>query len=102
MTTTQTWKDRHDAACLHPRGSEGPIIALYRALSDYVAQYQKDYPDNKLGDDYVLGAAWYQAAKSFQDMLDGDCGWLDCGTLDGLIRQRALDAGFTQEQADDL
>lgn len=101
-TQGRTWKDRHDAACLYPRGSEGPIIAMYRALSDYVEIYKTDYPDRILGDDYVLGAAWLRAASAFQDLLDGDCGRLDCGTLDGLIRDCARNAGFSAEEVDDL
>ena len=96
MTIT-TWKDRHNAAMQHPVKFERPLHKLINALRSYREEHLKQY-GSKLSDDYVLGVAWYKIAQATRDLLNGEVGRLDAGTLDTLLYQNMTAAGFTEEE----
>jgi hypothetical protein len=82
----------------HPRIEHGESIALMlQSWSFYLKGYQAQCPDNMLGDDYVLGVAWKDAGVAMRQLLNGSCGRLDCGTLDGFICDTLREAGFAEE-----
>lgn len=80
---------------------EMPLKAFLRALADYADAHQARY-ESPIGEDYVLGEHWKQAARAFLGLLNGESGRFDCGTLDGCVRELARRAGFSPEEADQL
>lgn len=91
------WKIRHNDAMAYPDRMERPIVHMLQALESY-ANWHKDRYESKLGADYVLGPAWLDMAKGLRTLLNGDCGRLDCGTLDSMIIDMVKDAGFDTEE----
>lgn len=84
------WKARHRDAVLNPRTEKGEaIVTLIQAWALYAqgheAMYNPEGGEPMLGDDYVLGVAWIDAGKALRTLLNGVCGRLDCGILDGFI-----------------
>lgn len=85
-TDATDWKGRHRDAILHPRTEKGEAIGvLIQAWALYARGYGLVHEGSTLGDDYVLGAAWVDAGKALRTLLNGVCGRLDCGILDGFI-----------------
>jgi len=92
---------RHAAAMMTlPDGPEkffaSQLITLARYADEHKARFGSD-----LAGDYVLGAAWLKILKAFREMLNGETGDLDAGTLDRLCYEIAQAAGFTAEQVDE-
>lgn len=86
--------ESHTQAFHTPRaGFESAIVGVFNGLAEYAAAHAKAYGSD-LADDGVLGEAWKDAAKAALAMLNGDCGRLDCGTLDSALRELAELAGF--------
>ena len=54
--------------------------------------------DTKLGDDYVIGEHWKDAANALLGLLMGELGHLDGGTIDRQIRDMAEKAGVDLEK----
>lgn len=88
-----TYMERHYAAMANPKGTEKPIVAMLTAWEDY-AEWHEDRFESSIGDDYVLGRAWTNIGMALLDLLNGDCGRLDCGHLDAQIRDRMERAGI--------
>ena len=61
-----------------------PVGKMYDAWHR-LAENHRDRYKSVIGDDGVLGPAWEQIGDSLRTLLNGDCGGLDCGTVDGLI-----------------
>lgn len=97
----QDWRQRHDGALQTPlMGIEEPLVDMLRGWHAYARAHIARY-GVKLGDDYVLGPAWFQIGSAMLRMLNGELGRLDGGTLDKFIRQTLLDNGFDQKMVDD-
>lgn len=97
---TNGWKLRHDAAIRTPDINRGEAIApMLQAWASYADGYEAMYPDSDsmLADDYVLGAAWIKIGEGLRTLLNGECGRLDCGTLDGFILDTMREAGVDVE-----
>lgn len=90
------WKTRHLAAINAPQGSETPIVTLLSGWLQYAKVYKQRY-ESTIGEDYVLGPAWQDTGKALLIMLNGECGRLDCGTLDSLIRMTFTANGYDEE-----
>jgi len=87
---TSGWKKRHMMEV--KRGH--PVAAMVEALNRYAVMHAERY-SAPLADDGVLGPAWLDAAKGVRALLNGECGGLDCGTVDGAITKMVIDAaGF--------
>jgi hypothetical protein len=88
----------HDAMghVAHEATHEKALSLLLQGLALYAEAYEKRY-ESKLGTDCVLGEEWLDMARGFTGLLNGELGHLDGGTLDGTIRDLALEAGFDEE-----
>ena len=79
------WGKRHVSAWVMPRKAyEASIVAIVTALATYADAHREAY-DAPLGEDAILGEAWANMVRSARVLLNGECGRLDCGTLDGLL-----------------
>jgi hypothetical protein len=101
--TEQTqWAERHRDAILKPSLEKGEAIGvLIQAWAHYATGYEMMFnPEgggSMLGDDYVLGVAWVEAGSALRTLLNGTCGRLDCGTLDGFILDTMREHGVDTE-----
>lgn len=84
------WVKQHAGAWLSPRGAEAPIVNLIKAWLNYADKHEEDL-GSSIGEDYYLGDRWADIGFALRDLLNGELGRLDGGTLDGLICG-ALDA----------
>lgn len=57
---------------------------LIEGLALYADGYSEVYR-TPIGEDAVMGKAWRDAVLAIRGMLDGECGGLDCGTLDTML-----------------
>ena len=78
------WGARHCAAWREPQGPEAGIVNMIQAAAQY-ADYHALRFESKIGDDGVLGDHWAEIMRAVRGLLNGECGRLDCGTVDGLI-----------------
>jgi predicted RNA methylase len=74
-------------------GFESAIATLYRGMAEYADATRAAY-DGTIGDDYVLGESWKDLGNALIGLLNGETGRLDCGTLDGQIRD-LIESGGT-------
>ena len=65
-----------------------------------VAHYQ--LYDALIGHDVVLGEEWLKVASGLLGLLNGETGKIDCGKLDGSIRQLAEDCGFNPDDIENM
>jgi hypothetical protein len=92
------WGQRHYAAAFAPNRETGEcVITLIHAAAHYADQHQARY-ESKIGDDGVLGPHWESIVRGIMGLLNGDCGRLDCGTLDKLLRDMLEAEGFDRDQ----
>ena len=89
---TNGWKGRH----MMEVKRNHPVAALVEALNAYAVIHAERF-GSPLADDYVLGPAWLDAAKGVRALLNGECGGLDCGTVDGAIVDMVVNAGGFDE-----
>lgn len=61
-----------------------------------VCQECRNCNSGLIGDDYVLGAAWEEIGTQILNLLNGDLGRLDGGTLDEVIHEALKLAGLTE------
>ena len=90
------WAERHNAAVLCPRASEAGILKACEALRIIATSYAENC-DGPIGNDGVLGPCWADMARGVLGLLNGDCGRLDCGTVDHYIRNLYIRQGFEGE-----
>jgi hypothetical protein len=65
---------------------------MCQALEEYAFCHLTTY-GSPIGDDGVLGKEWEHIARAVIGLLNGDCGRLDCGTIDAAIRDLGKAAG---------
>lgn len=86
----------HFDAMQNPRpGFERAIVYMLKGWAEYADAHAKRY-DSAIGDDGVLGDPWETIGQSIIDLLNGETGRLDCGTLDGVIRRIAREQNATE------
>lgn len=90
------WQARHLAAIHSPNDREEPIVNLLKAWCDYASQHTLTH-GSPIGKDGFLGEPWARIGGSLLRLLNGDCGELDCGTIDGIIRDNLEEQGFEPE-----
>lgn len=88
MMVTKTWQARHVEAMRNPIKGEKPIVQTLDALKDYAFWHKVRY-DSLIGEDGVLGQYWADIANGLIGLLNGETGRLDCGLIDGQIRELA-------------
>lgn len=91
------WKERHISAMTAPHGVERPIVEMLNGWSRYAVAYRQRY-ESEIGTDSVLGHAWLNVAKGIHEMLNGEIGRLDAGTLDSVIRAELQVCGFDPDE----
>lgn len=99
------WDMRHNVAL---GVSLGPSMAVHGPQSYAIAQmlrawenYAKAHQDrfeSPIGEDYVLGPAWEQIGLGIRELLNGETGRLDCGTLDAFILDTLEENGFDTDK----
>lgn len=87
----------HCAAWNSPKGFEVPIVGLIKSAIAYADTHRERY-ESGIGDDGVLGEEWESIVRACLGLLNGDCGRLDCGTLDGMLREMLRVEGFDSNQ----
>lgn len=87
------WKERHLSAVNYPVRFEQPIIDLFKGWLLYADEHFARY-ESQIGEDGVLGDYWERIGDSLRGLLNGDCGRLDCGTLDGIVLDSMRVAGI--------
>jgi hypothetical protein len=98
-----SWATRHYAAWVTGRGGYwprvdvSPIPRLVDSLAAYADAYNRRY-GARLGEDRILGKHWLNAVESVRGMLNGDCGALDCGTVDAVLCSMLSLEGIDPEQ----
>lgn len=78
------WATRHNAAMYAPVGFERPIVGMINAIDQYCKNHAKQYGSD-LWDDGVLCDGLEQLLLGLRVLLNGNCGRLDCGTIDHWI-----------------
>lgn len=89
LPNTNGWQDQHNEAINEAitdprRAFETPIVHMLKGWAKYAAQHYARY-QSPIGSDYVLGPAWRNIGLGIRALLNGECGRLDCGTLDAFI-----------------
>ena len=95
------WKSRHNSERLKLSLSDYCDIGLCigKMIYDwarYAEAHQSRY-NSLIGDDYVLGPAWQKIGESLRELLNGEIGSFDAGSLDRNIRTFAAQHGVTLE-----
>jgi hypothetical protein len=79
------WSRRHLAAVTTPApGFETALVAMLKGWLEYADVHAQRY-DSTIGEDRVLGPAWARIGAALRDLLNGDLGRMDGGTLDALL-----------------
>jgi hypothetical protein len=99
------WVRRHNEAfdsvvrptAGEPRDFEACIILVLDGWLNYAEAHKARY-ESPIGEDGVLGAEWTRIARGIRGLLNGECGRLDCGTLDGFILRTARENGVEEEE----
>lgn len=102
---TGGWKDRHRSAVggaligigLYRPTGENAIVHGIGGWINYAEAHQARF-GGKIGDDYMLGPAWAHWGFALRDLLNGDLGRLDGGTLDTIIHTNLAEQGFNPDE----
>ena len=97
---TGDWLKRHQAALTHPRASERGIVGLIAGWTGYAQAHRETFED-VIGHDHFLGREWYDIGKAILQLLNGDLGRLDGGSLDAGVRAAMMSQGFTEKEIDE-
>lgn len=84
----------HREASISLRGFEGSIRFMIRGWAEYADAHFERYED-QLARDGVLGEAWLALGHSLLELLCGETGRFDCGSLHHQIKAKMAEAGFT-------
>lgn len=76
----EAWKINHRLALR----KGGPVLTLLQGWHEYARQYLRLY-ESHIGEDYVLGPVWEIIGRSLRELLNGELGGLDAGTLDTFL-----------------
>jgi hypothetical protein len=94
--TVSPWERRHNDALRAPNAKERPIRDMLESWHDYATNHYNMF-DSLIGEDYVLGVAWQSIGESIRTLLNGECGRLDCGTVDSFILKTLADNGINTD-----
>ena len=83
-----TWKQNHMKAMVEPVRFEIPISGFLKAIQDYASLYEERF-EGVIGNDGVLGDGLKDIIQGLRTLLNGDCGRIDCGTIDSKLCELA-------------
>jgi len=75
---------------------ESAIVRMVHSWAMYADAHAIRF-ESSIGEDYVLGPEWEAIGKGLLGLLNGETGELDCGTVDGMIRDILKANGFDGE-----
>jgi len=87
------WRTSHKAALILPKGPERGILSLLKGWLLYADQHKERF-EGGIGEDYVLGPQWVAIGLALRELLNGELGRLDGGTLDSVILDALNAEGF--------
>jgi hypothetical protein len=91
---TNGWKRRHIAAVNDSADPfERSISLAVDAWVTYAIAYEQRF-ESSIGEDYIFGPIWKEWGLALRGLFDGETGRLDCGTLDTIIVDNLIEAGF--------
>lgn len=90
------WQERHMYAVERPNAREEGIVSMLEGWFDYALRHKINY-SSLIGDDGMLGPAWEEIGDALRTLLNGECGRLDCGTVDGFILHTMRENGVDTE-----
>jgi len=64
--------------------TQPPIVRMITGAAMYADTHRKRY-GSSIGEDGFLGPQWEAIIRGIRALLNGECGELDCGTLDSLL-----------------
>lgn len=82
-----------------PGAFEAAVSLSVKALALYADAHAARF-GSPIGSDYVLGPLFAGWLSSLLGLLNGETGRLDCGTLDGLLREIGRRAGVVDENGE--
>lgn len=103
MPNTGGWQSRHTRAVI---GSFAHILcsdnehAIGRAIGawcDYARNHAERF-GSPIGQDYVLGPAWARWGFALRELLNGELGRLDGGTLDTILHDNLAEQGYNPDE----
>jgi hypothetical protein len=73
------------------------LVGMVESLARYAdAHYQRF--ESRIGDDGVLGPSWESMVRAARELLNGEAGNLDCGTVDRLLGDMLEMEGFDRDR----
>jgi len=87
------WQGRHLRAIDFPHGQERPVVHMLRGWLEYADAHAQRY-ESGIGEDGVLGPAWAEIGDALRQLLNGELGRLDAGTLDSVLYETLKGEGF--------
>lgn len=90
--------EKHHAEILCPTSA---VTLLLSSWLTYADNHFERF-DSKIGDGDILGEPWARIGVSIIQLLNGETGGLDCGTVDALIRDVLVDEGFFDEETREI
>ncbi len=99
---TGGWKTRHMRAISQARtfsivvNQETVIVRALDTWVGYAIAHQARF-ESPIGEDYVLGPAWARWGFALRELLNGETGRLDCGTLDTILCDNLAEQGYNPD-----
>ena len=97
---TVGWKKRHLLAldgnatgAARPPALQQSVAFLIRGWCGYAEAHQHAYEDG-IGEDHVLGDPWFAIGMAIRELLNGEIGHLDAGTLDTILVDNLIEQGY--------
>ena len=86
---------RHGAAWREPQPNEALVVGFTCSAAAYADKHHAK-SDSTLRDAGISGEWWAESLSNTRDLMAGDCGRLDRGTVDALIRDMLKAEGFEE------
>jgi hypothetical protein len=101
------WTDRHNQAVADANNPNhkafnatekhsSALLHMLTAWKSYATAHEAQF-EGKIGNDYVLGAAWQEIGEALRTLLNGELGGLDGGTVDGYILDTMKENGINTD-----
>lgn len=95
---TDDWMRRHVRAWDASQGPGGAITGMIMTWADYADAHHEHF-GTSIGDDGYLGPLWLSIGGTINNMLSGEIGQLDGGSLHDLLRIVADHEGLNLDDA---
>lgn len=86
QNTAYAWLQRHMSAIMSPKPFtlEQALVLMFKGWLMYADAHLADY-ESPIGDDMILGPEWASIGKGLRNLLNGELGRMDAGTLDSVV-----------------